>query len=106
MPAALTIEDCWKLVETSERTRKHYMMLENCCYDFFELLVLNMVREGFFGDIIHADAGYLHDQTAISFGKTNYPDMWLLRPKSDQEWQPLPHTWTGTGLPGDGYQSG
>lgn len=79
MPAALTIEDCWKLVETSERTRKHYMMLENCCYDFFELLVLNMVRQGFFGDIIHADAGYLHDQTAISFGKTNYPDMWLLR---------------------------
>ena len=48
MPAALTIEDCWKLVETSERTRKHYMMLENCCYDFFELLVLNMVRQGFF----------------------------------------------------------
>jgi hypothetical protein len=79
MPAALTIEDCWKLVETSERTRKHYMMLENCCYDFFELLVLNMVRQGYFGDIIHADAGYLHDQTDISFGKTNYPNMWLLR---------------------------
>jgi hypothetical protein len=79
MPAALTIEDCWKLVETSERTRKHYMMLENCCYDFFELLVLNMVRQGYFGDIIHADAGYLHDQTSISFGKTNYPNMWLLR---------------------------
>jgi len=79
MPAALTIDDCWKLVETSERTRKHYMMLENCCYDFFELLVLNMVRQGFFGDIIHADAGYLHDQTSISFGKTNYPNMWLLR---------------------------
>jgi len=79
MPAALTIEDCWKLVETSERTRKHYMMLENCCYDFFELLVLNMVRQGFFGDIIHADAGYLHDQTGISFSKTEYPGMWLLR---------------------------
>ena len=79
MPAALTIEDLWKLVETSERTRKHYMMLENCCYDFFELLVLNMARQGFFGDIIHADAGYLHDQTSISFGKTNYPNMWLLR---------------------------
>jgi len=79
MPAALTIEDCWKLVETSERTRKHFMMLENCCYDFFELLVLNMVRQGFFGDIIHADASYLHDQTGIQFAKNNYPGMWLLK---------------------------
>lgn len=79
MPAALTIEDCWKLVETSERTRKHFMMLENCCYDFFELLILNMVRQGFFGDIIHADASYLHDQTGISFAKNNYPGMWLLK---------------------------
>jgi len=79
MPAALTIEDCWKLVETSERTKKHYMMLENCCYDFFELMVLNMVRAGFFGDIIHADASYLHDQTGITFAKNNYPEMWLLR---------------------------
>ncbi len=79
MPAALTIEDCWKLVETSERTRKHFMMLENCCYDFFELLVLNMVRQGFFGDIIHADASYLHDQTEIQFAKNNYPGMWLLK---------------------------
>lgn len=79
MPAALTIDDCWKLVETSERTRKHFMMLENCCYDFFELLVLNMVRQGFFGDIIHADASYLHDQTEISFAKNNYPGMWLLK---------------------------
>ncbi|HBE39885.1 MAG TPA: acetylgalactosaminidase [Bacteroidales bacterium] len=79
MPAALTIDDCWKLVETSEQTRRHFMMLENCCYDFFELMVLNMVRQGYFGDIIHADAGYLHDQTEISFSKTQYPNMWLLR---------------------------
>ena len=49
VPAATTIEECWQLVETSERTRKHCMMLENCCYDFFELLTLNMARQGFFG---------------------------------------------------------
>ncbi len=47
-PAASTLEEAWKLVETSERTKKHCMMLENCCYDFFELLTLNMVRAGFF----------------------------------------------------------
>jgi hypothetical protein len=79
MPAALTIEDCWELVATSERTRKHCVMLENCCYDFFELLVFNMVRRGLFGEIIHADAAYIHDQIGIAFEKNKYPGMWLLK---------------------------
>jgi len=81
MPAALTIEDCWLLVETSERTRKHCMMLENCCYDFFELLVLNMVRQGLFGEIIHADAGYVHNQLMSHFDKSEngYDKMWTLK---------------------------
>jgi hypothetical protein len=79
VPAAVTLDECWQLVETSERTRKHCMMLENCCYDFFELLVLNMVRQGFFGDIVHADAGYLHHQTDANFLKDSYVDMWLLK---------------------------
>jgi hypothetical protein len=60
VPAAVTIDECWKLVETSEKTKKHCMMLENCCYDFFELLTLNMARQGFFGDIIHGEGGYIH----------------------------------------------
>ena len=55
VPAALTLDQCWELVETSERTRKHCMMLENCCYDFFELLTLNMVRQGLFGEVVHAE---------------------------------------------------
>ncbi len=79
MPAALTLEDCWKLVETSERTKMHCMMLENCCYDFFEMLVLNMIRQGVFGEIIHADAAYIHDQVDIAFRKNGYPGMWLLK---------------------------
>ena len=79
MPAALTVEDCWKLVETSERTRKHCMMLENCCYDFFEMQVLNMAQQGVFGEIIHADAAYIHKQLDIAFGKNVYPGMWLLK---------------------------
>ena len=41
VPAAKTIDECWQLVETSEKTTKHCMMLENTCYDFFELLTLN-----------------------------------------------------------------
>jgi hypothetical protein len=76
-PAASTLEEAWKLVETSERTKKHCMMLENCCYDFFELLVLNMVRQGFFGELIHADAGFLHHQN--NFIKPESGDMWRVR---------------------------
>ena len=61
IPAATTVDDCWKLVETSEKTRKHCVILENCCYDFFELLTLNLVRQGFFGELIHAEGAYIHD---------------------------------------------
>jgi hypothetical protein len=76
-PAASTLEEAWKLVETSERTKKHCMMLENCCYDFFELLTLNMVRQGFFGELIHADAGYLHHQNNFIIPEGG--DMWRVR---------------------------
>ena len=79
VPAAKTIEECWQLVETSERTRKHCMMLENCCYDFFELLTLNMARQGFFGDIIHGEGAYLHDLRELNFSKTGYAEMWRLK---------------------------
>lgn len=76
-PAASTLEEAWQLVETSERTKKHCMMLENCCYDYFELLTLNMIRQGFFGELIHADAGYLHHQN--NFVKPEGGDMWRVR---------------------------
>ena len=79
VPAAKTIEECWQLVETSERTRKHCMMLENCCYEFFELLTLNMARQGFFGDIIHGEGAYLHDLRELNFSKTGYAEMWRLK---------------------------
>jgi hypothetical protein len=80
VPAATTIEQCWQLVETSERTRKHCMMLENCCYDFFELLILNMVHHGFFGEIIHCDCSYIHDlNDEILWSKNRFVDMWHLR---------------------------
>jgi len=60
VPAATDLEGCWELVETSERTGKHCMMLENCCYDFFELQTLNMVRQGVFGELTHAEGAYIH----------------------------------------------
>lgn len=79
VPAAVTVEEAWQLVETSERTKKHCMMLENCCYDFFELLTLNMARQGFFGEIVHTEGAYIHDLLQSNFGKDSYSDMWRLR---------------------------
>lgn len=79
VPAAVTLDECWKLVETSEKTRKHCMILENCCYDFFELLTLNMARQGYFGEIIHTEGAYIHALLESNFSKTNYYDMWRLK---------------------------
>ena len=61
VPAATSIKECWDLVNTSERTRKHCMMLENCCYDFFELTCLNMAQQGLFGEIVHVEGSYCHN---------------------------------------------
>lgn len=80
VPAAVTMEQCWELVETSEKTRKHCMMLENCCYDFFELLTLNMARNGMFGEILHAEGAYIHDLSRdFLFNRKAYADMWRLK---------------------------
>lgn len=79
VPAAVTVEECWQLVETSERTKKHCMMLENCCYDFFEMLTLNMARQGFFGEVVHTEGAYLHDLLSLNFKKDGYYDMWRLK---------------------------
>ncbi len=60
VPAALTIDECWQLVNTCEKTRRHCMMLENCCYDFFEMSALNMAQQGLFGEVYHVEGAYIH----------------------------------------------
>ncbi len=80
VPAAMTIDECWQLVDTAEQTQRHCMMLENCCYDFFELATLNMARNGIFGDIMHAECAYIHDLRWLKFEKENgYQGMWRLQ---------------------------
>ena len=79
IPAATTVEDCWKLVATSEKTKRHCVMLENCCYDFFELLTLNMARQGFFGEIVHTEGAYIHDILESMFDRSKRYDLWRLR---------------------------
>lgn len=58
---AYDLQQCWDLVHTWERTKTPFMFLENCCYGRYETMVLNMVRQGIFGEIVHCDGCYGHD---------------------------------------------
>ncbi|WP_077155111.1 Gfo/Idh/MocA family protein [Bacteroides bouchesdurhonensis] len=61
VPAAMTLDEIWKLINTSEKTRKHCMQLENCVYDFFEMTTLNMAQQGVFGEVLHVEGSYIHN---------------------------------------------
>ena len=61
IPLAITMEECWQLVNTAERTRRHCIMMENTCYGDFELNTLNMAQKGLFGEIVHVEGAYIHD---------------------------------------------
>ncbi len=80
--AAVTVDDCWRLVETSERTRRHCVMLENCCYGENELFVLNLVSKGVFGELTHAECAYIHDLRSMLFSLGTEGD-W----RRDYHWQ-------------------
>lgn len=67
VPAAMTLDDCWAIVEEAEKRRRHCLMMENCNYDWPEMMALNMARQGLFGELLHAEGGYLHDLRAIKF---------------------------------------
>ena len=62
VPAAMTVDECWALVDTAERTRRHCMQLENCCYGEPEMLALNLCRLGMLGDLLHGEGAYIHDR--------------------------------------------
>ena len=75
VPSANTVEECWQLVDAAERNRVHCMILENCCYDHFELTTLNMAQQGLFGEIIHAEGAYIHNLEPYW---RHYADNWRL----------------------------
>lgn len=81
VPAATTLEDAWELVRVSEETRRHCMMMENCCYNFNEMLVDAMVKAGAFGEILYAEAAYIHDLREILFEN-----------RDEGLWRRVPHT--------------
>lgn len=84
VPIAYTLEDCWKIVETAERTRRHCIMIENCCYNGEELWVLNMVQQGVFGELTHAECAYLHDLRALMLSEDYYQGQWRIRHHVDR----------------------
>jgi len=67
VPAAITVDDCWNLVDTSEKTGKFCMIMENVCYRRDVIAVLNMVRQGLFGELLHCQGGYQHDLRHVKF---------------------------------------
>lgn len=77
VPAAYRIDDCWELVETAERTRRHCVMMENCNYGRAELMVLNMVRRGLFGELTHGEGAYIHDLRGVKLSGAN-EGLWRL----------------------------
>jgi predicted dehydrogenase len=76
IPAAYTLEECWQLVETAEKTGRHLCMMENVNYMPDELIIYNMVRRGVFGELIHGEGGYLHDTRNLKFATVG-DGLWL-----------------------------
>jgi predicted dehydrogenase len=87
---AVTVADCWALVDTAEETQRHCMMLENCCYDFFELTTLNMARKGLFGEVYHGEGAYIHDLREAKHNKNGYHKMWRLEHSKNHNGNPYP----------------
>ena len=70
VPAAMSLDDCWALVEAAEQHARHCVMMENCNYGRMEMLAFNLVRQGLLDEIVHGEGGYLHDLRDIKFSST------------------------------------
>jgi hypothetical protein len=90
VPAAMTLEQCWQLVESSEAAGRHCMMLENCCYGEHEMMMLNMCRQGVLGQLVHGEAAYIHDLCKTKLSKDKHVDRWRLRWSVEHTGNPYP----------------
>ena len=78
VPSAMFIDECWELVETAEKTRRHCMQLENCCYGEYELLALNLCSLGMLGELNHGEGAYIHDRRWQIFNDSQW-EAWRRR---------------------------
>jgi len=93
VPSAMTIEQCWQLVDTAEQTRRHCMILENCCYGFNEMFALNLCRKGVLGELVHGEGAYLHDLRASKLNEEisgGYQGQWRLEWSKQHTGNPYP----------------
>ncbi|NCC09224.1 MAG: Gfo/Idh/MocA family oxidoreductase [Bacteroidia bacterium] len=93
VPAATSVEECWLLVDTAEQTRRHCIMLENCCYDPFALNTLQLSSEGVLGEIMHTEGAYIHDLRHVYFADENtggYHNNWGKRHCMEHTGNPYP----------------
>jgi len=80
LPAATSMDECWQLVETSERTKKHCIQMSGSCMGGTSAVILNMAREGFFGELVHGEGCYIHTLLEFyMFDKDMYHNMWRLK---------------------------
>lgn len=79
VPAAYTLDELWKMVDTAEETQRNCMMMENVCYGDEELWILNMAQQGVFGTLTYAECAYIHNLRELMFSPTYYYDMWRIR---------------------------
>ena len=93
VPAAMTVEQCWQLVDTAEKTQRHCMILENCCYGENEMMALNLCRKGVLGDLVHGEAAYIHDLRVSKINEENengYQGQWRLEWSKQHTGNPYP----------------
>ena len=93
VPAAMNVAECWQLVDTAEKTRRHCIMLENCCYDPFALTTLEMARQGALGEIMHVEGAYIHDLRSMYFAEESeggYHNHWGKRYSIEHTGNPYP----------------
>lgn len=93
VPAAVTLEQCWQLVDTAEETQRHFMMLENCCYGANEMFALMLCRKGVLGNLVHGEAAYIHDLRDSKLKeeeKGGYQGQWRLEWSKQHTGNPYP----------------
>ncbi len=93
VPAAVTLEQCWQLVDTAESTQRQFMMLENCCYGANEMLALMLCRKGVLGTLVHGEAAYIHDLRASKLreeAEGGYQRQWRLEWAKQHTGNPYP----------------
>ncbi|ATA69166.1 acetylgalactosaminidase [Capnocytophaga cynodegmi] len=93
VPLAMTVADCWEIVKTAEQTQRHCMMLENACYDSFELMTIEMVKRGDFGEIVHGEGAYIHDLRRLNFQQNDRDTLrgeWRMKYSQTHNGNPYP----------------